>query len=73
MRITPSLVRRISPKFLKVLTPREHEIITLRLGLDNDTAHTLQYIGDKQGITRERVRQIENRAFKKMQEAGLSV
>ena len=41
-------------------------MIRLRYGLDEQEPHTLGQIGDKIGLTRERVRQIENKALRKM-------
>lgn len=51
---------------LKVLTPREREIIKLRYGLGGGGQKTLEDIGDKFGITRERIRQIQMVALQKL-------
>ena len=51
---------------LKVLTPREREIMKLRYGLGGGRQKTLEDIGDKFGITRERIRQIQMGALKKL-------
>lgn len=48
------------------LTPRESEIIRLRFGLDGEKPKTLEEVGDVFGITRERVRQVQNMALMKM-------
>lgn len=45
------------------LTPRQREVVTLRFGLDNAYGQSLQEIGTKLGISRERVRQIEEKAL----------
>lgn len=45
------------------LHDRAHEVITGRFGLQDDERKTLETIGEKYGITRERVRQIENAAL----------
>lgn len=58
---------------MEVLTPKEREVIALRYGLNGDDALTFQAIGDKFGVTRERIRQIENRALKKMKESSLAL
>lgn len=48
------------------LTEREVRIINFRFGLNGERAHTLQEIGDKEKITRERIRQIEKKAIDKL-------
>ena len=52
---------------LNGLSPRQREVIEGRFGLKGGKAETLAAIGDRMGITRERVRQIEVRAFEKVQ------
>ena len=56
----------ILAKALSRLEPREEEIIILRYGLDNEGPLTLEEIGERIGITRERVRQIQNIAISKL-------
>jgi RNA polymerase primary sigma factor len=51
---------------LDTLTPREARILRLRFGLQNGHSHTLEEIGQKFGLTRERIRQIERRALHKL-------
>ncbi len=53
-------------KVLDTLTPREQKIIKMRFGIDEDRDHTLEEIGERLSITRERVRQIEFKALKKL-------
>lgn len=48
------------------LTPNEKKVITLRYGLENDSAMTLEEIGEVIEVTRERIRQIESKALKKL-------
>ncbi len=48
------------------LTPREREILNMRFGLKNDEVYTLEEIGRKFNITRERIRQIQLKALKKI-------
>jgi len=50
------------------LTPREQKILKLRFGLDGDVPHTLEEVGKEFGVTRERVRQIQQRAIEKIKE-----
>ncbi len=57
---------------LKVLTDREEEIIRLRFGIGREMPYTLEEIGRVMGLSRERVRQIEATALKKVQQANES-
>lgn len=56
-------IRKILEEYL---TFRQKEIIILRFGLDDSKQHTLEEIGSEFGVTRERIRQIENKAIKKL-------
>jgi RNA polymerase primary sigma factor len=51
---------------LDTLNDREQAILKLRFGLDGDDERTLEEIGDRFGLTRERIRQIQERALQKM-------
>jgi len=51
---------------LEELEPREAEILTLRFGLDGNKPKTLEEVGKKFKVTRERVRQIQNIALTKL-------
>ena len=53
-------------KLLDDLDPREKEIIILRYGLDTGRTRTLEEVGSKYKLTRERIRQIEAKALKKL-------
>jgi RNA polymerase sigma factor (sigma-70 family) len=53
-------------RLLEYLDPREREIIRLRAGIDTNEGMTLEKIGEKLGITKERVRQLNVRAMKKL-------
>ena len=53
---------------LKCLTDREAEVIRLRFGLGDCGDHTLEEVGDKLQVTRERIRQIEAKALRKLQD-----
>ena len=53
---------------LSHLTPRERHIIQLRYGLGGGSALTLEQIGQRLSLTRERVRQLESEALKKLRD-----
>ncbi|MBQ6108192.1 MAG: sigma-70 family RNA polymerase sigma factor, partial [Thermoguttaceae bacterium] len=53
---------------LMTLSPRERRIIRLRYGLDNGYCYTLEELGKIFHVTRERIRQIETKAMKKLQQ-----
>ena len=51
---------------LKTLAPREEEVIRLRFGLRDGRCHTLEEVGSQFNVTRERIRQIEAKALRKL-------
>ena len=55
-------VRRV----MKTLTPREEEVLAKRFGLSDGTEHTLEEVGRLHNVTRERIRQIESKALRKL-------
>ncbi|MSS42493.1 sigma-70 family RNA polymerase sigma factor [Anaerosalibacter bizertensis] len=57
-------------KILSTLSSREREILELRFGLKDNKPNTLQEIGDKYNLTRERIRQIESKALKKIRKTN---
>ncbi len=57
---------------LKTLTPREEEVLRLRFGLDDGRTRTLEEVGEKFQITRERIRQIEAKALRKLRHPSRS-
>lgn len=59
-------LKHIVGDLLKTLPPREATILTLRMGLDGTEVHTLEEIGQVLGITRERTRQLQNRALSEL-------
>ena len=67
-----NVVREYVKVALNALSDREAEIIRLRFGLDGNEPQTLEEVGKKFGITRERVRQIEGVALKKLAHPGRS-
>ena len=57
---------------LKTLTPREEKIIKMRFGLDDGSEHTLEEVGRSFLVTRERIRQIEAKALRKLRNTSRS-
>jgi RNA polymerase primary sigma factor len=57
---------------LKALTPREEKIIKLRFGLEDGSEHTLEHVGQEFAVTRERIRQIEAKALRKLRHPSRS-
>lgn len=53
-------------KVLATLTPREEKVIRMRLGIGEKTDYTLEEVGEVFGLTRERIRQIEAKALRKL-------
>jgi RNA polymerase primary sigma factor len=61
-----TLLREQMKDILDSLSTREQHVLRLRFGLDDGQSHTLEEVGRKFGLTRERVRQIEARALRKL-------
>jgi RNA polymerase primary sigma factor len=62
--------RRVN-RLLEYLDPREREIVRMRAGLDQPAGMTLEQIGERLGITKERVRQLNVRIMKKLRELAV--
>ncbi len=67
---TRSLMQEQVRAVIDALPMREARVLLLRYGFHDGKSHTLQEVGDRMGITRERVRQIENQALTKLRETG---
>ena len=61
-----NLLREKVEEVLATLTPREARILRLRFGLQNGRSYTLEEVGQKFGLTRERIRQIEGKALRRL-------
>ena len=67
-----SLLREQLCNILRTLTPREEQVIKLRFGLEDGRPRTLEEVGKKFEITRERIRQIEAKALRKLRHPSRS-
>ena len=65
-QVTNVLMGEAVDQALRKLDPREALVIRLRKGLDDGREHTLEEVGKLLGVTRERIRQIENKALRKL-------
>jgi len=65
-------LKEMTEEVLNTLTPREERIIKMRFGLEDGTEHTLEEVGQKFGVTRERIRQIEAKALRKLRHPSRS-
>ena len=63
---TTSDLRRQTRRVLGTLTPREEQVLRLRFGIDEQTDFTLEDVGGRFAVTRERIRQIESKALRKL-------
>jgi RNA polymerase primary sigma factor len=61
-----SMLKEKIDEVLGSLSPREARVLRLRFGLDSGTPYTLEEVGEKFGLTRERIRQIEGRALRRL-------
>jgi RNA polymerase primary sigma factor len=64
--VQDNLLREKVEEMLATLTPREARILRLRFGLQNGRSYTLEEVGQKFGLTRERIRQIEGKALRRL-------
>ena len=59
-------LREATRSILENLTPREAKVLRMRFGIDMNTDHTLEEVGKQFDVTRERIRQIEAKALRKL-------
>src|SRR6202522_24695 len=65
-------LREQTAQVLKTLTPREEKIIKMRFGVEDGSEHTLEEVGQTFAVTRERIRQIEAKALRKLRHPSRS-
>ena len=66
LAIAKAVAESINNLLMDTLTEKECSVVKMRLGLDGEEENTLEKIGEKFGVTRERIRQIESKALKKI-------
>ena len=67
-----SNLRETTTRVLASLTPREERVLRMRFGIGMDTDHTLEEVGQQFSVTRERIRQIQAKALRKLQHPNRS-
>ena len=67
-----NMLREQLKQVMQTLTPREAEVLRLRFGMEDGRAHTLEEVGNEFHVTRERVRQIEAKALRKLRHPSRS-
>ncbi|WNV03458.1 RNA polymerase sigma factor RpoD [Candidatus Methylospira mobilis] len=65
-------LRNVVKEILDSIDPREAQILRMRFGIDMDTDHTLEEVGQQYNVTRERIRQIEAKALRKLKHSSRS-
>jgi RNA polymerase primary sigma factor len=65
-----NMLRERVEEVLATLSPREARVLRLRFGLGQDRPYTLEEVGQKFGLTRERIRQIEGKALRRLRQPG---
>jgi RNA polymerase primary sigma factor len=66
-------VREQTERVLRTLSPREEKIVRMRFGLEDGSEHTLEEVGQVFNVTRERIRQIEAKALRKLRHPSRSL
>lgn len=64
--VAEQFLKEITSKQLSTLTPREERVLRMRFGIGMTSDHTLEEVGEQFGVTRERIRQIEAKALRKL-------
>ena len=70
--VASNLLKEQLIKVLDTLTPREEKVLRLRYGLDDGKPRTLEEVGKEFNVTRERIRQIEAKALRKLRHPSRS-
>jgi RNA polymerase primary sigma factor len=65
-------LKELTGEVLRTLTAREEKVIKMRFGLEDGSEHTLEEVGQSFAVTRERIRQIEAKALRKLRHPSRS-
>ena len=65
-------LKKTTTRVLSSLTPREERVLRMRFGIGMNTDHTLEEVGQQFSVTRERIRQIEAKALRKLKHPSRS-
>ena len=65
-------LKETTTRVLASLTPREERVLRMRFGIGMNTDHTLEEVGQQFSVTRERIRQIEAKALRKLKHPSRS-
>ena len=65
-------LKEYTSQVLRTLTPREERVVKMRFGLEDGSEHTLEEVGQSFQVTRERIRQIEAKALRKLRHPSRS-
>ena len=65
-------LRNVTKDVLDTLTPRKAKVLRMRFGIEMNTDHTLEEVGKQFDVTRERIRQIEAKALRKLRHPSRS-
>ena len=71
--VNQSNLRDTTTRVLALLTPREERIVRMRFGIGINSDHTLEQVGQQFSVTRERIRQIEAKALRKLKHPSRSI
>ena len=66
------MIKKLFKIYFKTLTPREEKVLRLRFGLEDGRPRTLEEVGKEFNVTRERIRQIEAKALRKLRHPSRS-
>jgi RNA polymerase primary sigma factor len=66
MQAVYASLSNVTSEILEGLTPREAKVLRMRFGIEMNTDHTLEEVGKQFDVTRERIRQIEAKALRKL-------
>jgi RNA polymerase primary sigma factor len=65
-------LREVTTRILSTLSPREERVLRMRFGIGTQSDHTLEEVGQQFTVTRERIRQIEAKALRKLRHPSRS-